>query len=180
MIQEIVYLFAYLMAGLSLKFGDDLLDEIDNPSLAWFPLGVSGILFGLLMTLSEWDLVLLTAIVVGVLLSGKVNRQQYVIGFIAIGAILFFFGLPAITDILNWFALLLMLFMASVLDEKGNDWTDSTQNPNAALLFKYRFVLKISALLLAIPWPGFFATAIGLWLFDIGYEIAGQLTQRLY
>ncbi|MDF1538726.1 MAG: hypothetical protein P1Q69_07470 [Candidatus Thorarchaeota archaeon] len=179
MIQEIVFLFAYLMAGLSLKFGDDLLDEIDSPSLAWFPLGASGILFGLLMALSEWDLVLLTAIVIGVLLSGKVNRQQYIIGFIAIGAILLFFGLPAITDILSWFALLFMLFMASVLDEKGNDWTDSNANPNAALLFEYRFVLKISALLLAIPWPGFLATAVGLWLFDTGYEIAGWLTQRL-
>lgn len=167
------------MAGLSLKFGDDLLDEVDNPSLAWFPLGISGVLFGLLMTLSEWDLVLFTAILIGVLLSGKVNRRQYVIGFIAIGFILLLLGIPDITNILNWVALLIMLFMASVLDEKGNDWTDATLNPKAALLFKYRFVLKISVLLLAIPWPGFIATAIGLWLFDVGYEVAGWVTQRL-
>lgn len=167
------------MAGLSLKFGDDLLDELDRPSLAWYPLGTSGILFGLLMVFSEWDLVLLTAIVVGVVLSGKVNRRQFLVGFIAIAVILLVVGIPPITDILNWFALLFMLFMASVLDEKGNDWTDASVNPKAALLFEYRFVLKISVLLLAIPWPGFFAAAIGLWLFDIGYEIAGWLTRRL-
>lgn len=173
MIQWVVYLFTYMMAGMSLKLGDDLLDEFDNPSLAWYPLGISGVLFGLLMVQSEWDLVLLTAIIVGVLLSGKVNRREFVIGFAAIGIILLVFGIPEIAGILDWSALLIMLFMASVLDERGNDWTDESTNPLASMFFKYRFTLKISALLLAIPWPAFFPVAIGLWMFDIGYEAIG-------
>lgn len=179
MIQWIIYFFAYLMAGLTLKIGDDLLDFLDRPSFAWYPLGMSGILFGVLMTLSEWDLVLLSAIVIGVLLSGKVNHRQFGVGFMAIIVILLILGLPAISDLLNWFALLFMLFMASVLDEKGNDWTDKATNPLASMFFKYRFTLKVSALLLAIPWLGFLPTAIGLLIFDVGYELAGWMTRHL-
>ncbi|MHA1905672.1 MAG: hypothetical protein ACW98Y_00085 [Candidatus Thorarchaeota archaeon] len=178
MIQWIVYLFAYLAAGMSLKLGDDLLDEFDTPSLAWFPLGASGILFGLLMVQSEWDLVLLSAIVISVLLSGKVNRREFIVGFVAIGIILLVVGIPEISRILDWFALLFMLFMASVLDERGNDWTDENLSPKASMFFKYRFTLKTSALLLAIPWPAFFPVAIGLWMFDIGYETIGWFMRR--
>ena len=180
MIQWVVYLFAYLAAGMSLKLGDDLLDELNYPSLAWFPLGASGVLFGLLMVQSEWDLVLLTAIVVGVLLSGKVNRREFIIGFAAMGIILVVIGIPEITGILDWLALLIMLFMASVLDEKGNDWTDESVSPRASKFFKYRFTLKVSALLLAIPWSGFFPVAIGLWVFDAGYEASAWLTRHLF
>ena len=130
MIQWAVYLFAYMMAGMSLKLGDDLLDEFDYPSLAWFPLGASGILFGLLMVQSEWDLVLLSAIVIGVLLSGKVNRKEFIVGFAAIGIILLLVGIPEIIRILDWLTLLFCLFMASVLDERGNDWTDENISPS--------------------------------------------------
>jgi hypothetical protein len=178
MIQWVVYLFAYMMAGMSLKLGDDLLDEYDYPSLAWFPLGFSGILFGLLMVRSEWDLVLLSAIVIGVLLSGKVNRREFIVGVVVIGIILLVVGIPEITRIFDWLALLFMLFMASVLDERGNDWTDASVSPRAAMFFQYRFVLKVSALLLAIPWPLFFPVAIGLWMFDIGYEAIGWFMRR--
>ncbi|MHA2423302.1 MAG: hypothetical protein ACXAEF_00810 [Candidatus Thorarchaeota archaeon] len=178
MIQWVVYLFAYMAAGMSLKLGDDLLDEYDTPSLAWFPLGASGILFGLLMVQSEWDLVLLSAIVIGVLLSGKVNRREFIVGFAAIGIILLVVGIPEISGILDWFALLFMLFMASVLDERGNDWTDVNVSPRASMFFEYRFTLKVSALLLAIPWPLFFPVAIGLWMFDIGYESIGWFMRR--
>ena len=178
MIQWVVYLFTYMMAGMSLKLGDDLLDEFDLPSLAWFPLGVSGILFGLLMVQSEWDLVLLSAIVIGVLLSGKVNRREFIVGFAAIGIILLVVGIPEITRIFDWLALLFMLFMASVLDERGNDWTDANVNPRASLFFEYRFTLKVSALLLTIPWPLFFPVAVGLWMFDIGYESIGWFMHR--
>ncbi|MFW9850506.1 MAG: hypothetical protein ACFFF4_15350 [Candidatus Thorarchaeota archaeon] len=178
MIQWVVYLFTYMMAGMSLKLGDDLLDEFDTPSLAWFPLGASGVLFGLLMVQSEWDLVLLSSIVIGVLLSGKVNRREFIIGFVAIGIILLVVGIPEITRILDWLTLLFCLFMASVLDERGNDWTDKNLNPRASLFFKYRFTLKVSALLLSIPWQLFFPVAIGLWIFDIGYETIGWFMRR--
>jgi hypothetical protein len=87
-------------------------------------------------------------------------------------------GIPAITSWLDWSTVLIILFLAAVLDEKGNDWADKDQSPLAFKIFKYRFVLKIVVLGLIIPWPMFFMTAIGLWVFDIGYESAGWLIRH--
>jgi len=178
MFEWVFYFLAYLCAGFTLKLGDDLLDEMERPTFAWLPLAVSGILFGYLMTQTEWDLALLAAIVIGVLLSGKVNRPHFAVGFFLIALIMLVRGVPAVTDWLAWSALLFMLFMASVLDEKGNDWTDEEISPIAFKFFQYRFTLKLSVLLLTIPWPQFLAAAVGLWMFDLGYEIAGWVTRH--
>ncbi|MFX1482241.1 MAG: hypothetical protein ACFFCP_03525 [Promethearchaeota archaeon] len=179
MSEWIVYFLAYLIAGFTLKLGDDLLDELERPNLAWYPFAISGFLFGFIMTLSEWDLLLMTSILVAVIASGKVNRLQYIVGFaLILVAIVIFGGVPGSTDWLSWFTILIILFLAAVLDEKGNDWSDQERSPVAYWLFKYRFTLKIVAICLVIPWPLFFATAIGLWVFDIGYELAGWSVRK--
>ncbi len=177
MLEWVFYFVVYLCAGFTLKLGDDFLDEMERPTFAWLPLAVSGILFGYLMTQTEWDLALLAAIVIGVLLSGKVNRPQFAVGFFFIALIMLMRGIPTVTDWLAWSSILFMLFMASMLDEKGNDWTDEEISPMAFKFFQYRFALKLSVLLLTIPWPQFLAAAVGLWMFDLGYELAGWVTR---
>ncbi|MFW9974812.1 MAG: hypothetical protein ACFFDQ_06085 [Candidatus Thorarchaeota archaeon] len=179
MLEVMLYFAMYFFAGFSLKLGDNLLDELDRPQAAWVPLSFAGILFGLLMTVSEWDLVLLTSIVIGVLVSGKVNRPQFVVGFVIILGTLLVVGIPPVTSWLDWWALLFILFMAAVLDEKGNDWADRKRSPLAFKLFEYRFVLKIVVLGLVIPWPLFLSAATGLWIFDFGYETTHLLLKRL-
>ncbi|KXH75522.1 MAG: hypothetical protein AM326_08945 [Candidatus Thorarchaeota archaeon SMTZ-45] len=179
MLELLLYFTAYFLAGLSLKLGDDLLDELDRSQLAMIPLSIAGLLFGLLMTISEWDLVLLTSIVIGVLVSGKVNNPQFIVGFVLIFGTLLVVGVPVVTDWLEWMTLLIILFMAAVLDEKGNDWADKEKSPLAFKMFEYRFVLKIVVLGLVIPWPMFLLAAIGLWIFDLGYESAGWLIKGL-
>ncbi len=179
MIDWTIYLGAYLAAGLSLKVGDDLLDEMEAPSLAWGPLALSGFLFGTLMSTSEWDLVLLGSIVIGVILSGKVNRKEFIIGFVMIGVALLLVDMPQVTEPLERASLLIILFMAAVLDEKGTNWIDKGVNPFTYLFFEHRFTLKVTAVLLAIPWSGFLPAAIGLWMFDLGYEIADVLMKQV-
>ncbi len=179
MLEVMLYFVMYFFAGFSLKLGDDLLDELDKPQAAWVPLSFAGILFGLLMTVSEWDLVLLASIVIGVLVSGKVNRPQFIVGFVIILGTLLIVGVPIVTNWLDWWALLFILFMAAVLDEKGNDWADRERSPLVFKLFEYRFVLKIVVLGLVIPWPMFLSAAIGLWVFDIGYETTRLLLKRI-
>ena len=178
MMDWILYFMAYCLAGLTLKLGDDLLDESSHPEHAWLPFLVSGLMFGLLMTVSEWDLVLLSAIIIGVLLSGKVNQKEFIIGFVAIAVVVAGIGLPNVTDFLEWSTILIMLFMAAILDEKGNDWSNKEVSPVAARFFEYRCTLKVVALLLAIPWPLFLPAAIALWIFDAGYEIANKANNR--
>jgi len=178
MLEWAIYFSAYFLAGLSLKLGDDLLDELDRPQAAWIPLSSAGLLFGLLMTVSEWDFVLLTSIVVGVLVSGKVNRPQFSVGFMLIFSTLLLVGIPIVTGWLDWWTILIILFLSAILDEKGNDWADRETSPLAFKIFEYRFVLKIVAICLAIPWPLFLPAAIGLWIFDIGYETVGCIVRR--
>lgn len=172
-----MYFLAYLSAGFTLKLGDDLLDELDSQNLAWYPLAISGVLFGLLMTFSEWDLVLLTSILIAVIVSGKVNRPQFIVGFILIFGTIWLVGFPVLTAWLELVAILIILFLAAVLDEKGNDWADQDHSPLAYKLFKYRFSLKLVALFLVIPWPMFLAAALGLWTFDFGYELSGWIVK---
>jgi hypothetical protein len=87
-------------------------------------------------------------------------------------------GVPLSTDWASWITLLIILFLAAVLDEKGNDWADEELSPRAYQLFKYRFVLKLVALGLVVSWPLFLPTALGIWVFDFGYELSGWLVRR--
>lgn len=175
----IVYFLMYWSAGLTLKMGDDLLDELDRPSLAWFPLALSGVLFGVIMSLSEWDLALLTAIVIGVLLTGKVNKPQFVIGFLLIGVVLTIRGVPNVINWVNWMALVLVLLLAAAFDERGHDWADIRENSRAHFFFRYRFTLKCVVLLCSLVWLSFFPTAVGMWSLDFGYEVAGGIMRGL-
>jgi hypothetical protein len=179
MLEWVFYYSAYCLAGLTLKLGDDLLDELDRPIPALGPLALSGLLFGLIMTVSEWDLVLLTAIVVGVVLSGKVNRPQFLIGFALIGIVLLVIGVPAVTSWLEWSVILVVLLVTAVLDERGNDWADTTARRWVNDFFRFRFTLKLSVLILASIWTAFLPSAIGLWFFDLGYEAMGYITRRV-
>lgn len=180
MIEWVVYFSAYLLAGLTLKIGDDLLDELDRPDLSWIPLALAGVLFGFIMTVSEWDLALMTSIIIGVLVSGKVNRLQFVVGFLLIFSVVIFVGLPPISSWLDWLTVVIMMFLAAVLDERGNDWANQEIFPKAYKFFEYRFTLKISVILISILWPLLFPAAIGLWFFDLGYEIAGWIVRKNY
>jgi hypothetical protein len=180
MIEWVAYFSAFLLAGLTLKIGDDLLDELDKPDLSCIPLALAGILFGALMTVSEWDLALLTSIIIGVVVSGKVNRLQFVVGFVLIFAVLLLIGIPPISSWLDWLTLVIMMFLAAVLDERGNDWADQSVSPKAYKFFEYRFTMKVSVLLISLIWPLLLPAAIGLWFFDLGYEIAGWAVRRNY
>lgn len=173
-----MYFSAYFLAGLLLKTGDDLLDELNKTGLSWIPLALSGLLFGLIMTVSEWDLALMTSIIIGVSVSGKVNRPPFIMGFIVIVVVVILRSLPPITGIYDWITLVIMMFLAAVLDERGNDWTDKQASPRAYRFFKFRFTLKVSVLLLSIPWPLLLPTAIGLWFFDLGYELAAWIVKN--
>lgn len=180
MIEWVAYFSAYLLAGLTLKIGDDLLDELDRPDFSWVPLALAGVLFGFIMTVSEWDLALLTSIIIGVIASGKVNRLQFVVGFVLILAVVILVGIPPISSWLDWLTLVIMMFLAAVLDERGNEWTDQAISPKAYKFFEYRFTMKVSVILISLIWPWLFPAAVGLWFFDLGYEIAGWLVRRNY
>jgi len=180
MLEWVAYFSAFLLAGLTLKIGDDLLDELDKPDLSWVPLALAGILFGLIMTVSEWDLALMMSIIIGVIVSGKVNHSQFIVGFVLIFAVVILIGIPPISNWLDWLTLVIMMFLAAVLDERGTDWADKEVSPKAYKFFEYRFTMKVSVILISLIWPLLFPAAVGLWFFDLGYEIAGWFVGKNY
>jgi len=177
LIEWAVYYAIYWIAGLSLKIGDDLLDELDRPKYAWAPLTIAGASFGLLMSASQWDLALIVSIIIGVVVSGKVNRPQFGVGFVVIAFVILVRGLPQITDPLWWSLIVMVLLMAAAADEYGNDWADDRTDGIGRAFFEHRFVLKITTMVLGVIVTPFFAAAIGMWVLDTGYEIAGRLTK---
>jgi hypothetical protein len=108
-----------------------------------------------------------------------VNKPQFLIGFVLITIVVLFSGIPQVTNWFDWLTIVCILFFAAVLDEKGNDWVDEEVTPRAARFFTYRFSLKCSVVLLSIIWLMFLPSAIGLWVFDIGYETAGWVSRKL-
>lgn len=180
MIEWALFLLAYFGAGFTLKIGDDFLDDFGQPSYAWLPFAASGVLFGFLMAESQWDLLLFSAIIIGVLISGKVNKPQFSIGFVMIGIMLIIRGVPVITSLPELLLILGILLIASIVDERGNDWADRQQTTFVSGFFKYRFTLKVSVLILSIFWPGFWRAAVGLWFFDTGYEAAGIVDRNQF
>jgi hypothetical protein len=120
------------------------------------------------------------SIIIGVIVSGKVNRLQFVVGFALIFVVVILIGIPPITSWLDWLTLVIMMFFAAVLDERGNEWADQEISPKAYKFFEYRFTMKVSVILISLVWPLLFPAAVGLWFFDLGYEIAGWFGRRNY
>ncbi len=172
-----IYFGLYFIAGLSLKIGDDLLDVLNRPRHAWLPLILTGLAAGRLLSNSQWDAALLTAILMGVLIAGKVDRPQFVAVLFIAPLIMFIVGPPLIMDLLQWCALIVILLLAGAIDEIGNDWADRRARSRITWFFAHRFTMKICALLLCIVLPMFLSTAIGMWIFDAGYETSRILSK---
>jgi hypothetical protein len=95
-----------------------------------------------------------------------------------IGASLLLVGVPVISNGIGRLILLLTLLLAAIIDERGNDWADSGERAVLSYFFYYRFTMKMAVILLSIIWPPFFGAAVGLWMFDVGYELAGLGVRR--
>ncbi len=165
-----IYLGLYFLSGLNLKIGDDLLDVMHRPRHAWIPLILTGLSAGILLSNSQWDAALLTAIMMGVLITGKIDRPQFGAIFVISPLLMFLIGVPVITDLLQWCAIIVALLLFGAIDEKGNDWADRGARSRVGWFFAHRFTMKTFALLLGIILPEFLPTAIGMWVFDMGYE----------
>ncbi len=179
MLEWTIYFSLYWLAGFSLKIGDEMLDTLHRARMSLIPLSLAGLTFGVLMSTSQWDLVLLCAIIIGVVVSGKMNRVQFIVGPVVIGIVLLIFGLPEITDAYVLVFILVALLLAAAADEMGNDWADKKREAGILVrFFRYRFGLKLCVLVIAIGVPSFLPAALGLWLLDVGYEIAAATMNR--
>ena len=175
------FLVAYSILGAGIKYIDAAFDDkIFNKSIAMILAPLLGILWAYTMLIDSVSATILLAVVVGVLITGKIDNYAHLIGMLIIFAILFVLRIE--------FLIIPVIFLSAsaILDEVGNDYIDGgKENLNKEKLrdkfliyfFGHRWVMKIAIIYLIfmgiIPFYFFIAMA----LFDYSYVFVGSYTK---
>jgi hypothetical protein len=142
------FIIAYAILGGGIKYIDDAFDEKRfKLKYAILLAPILGILWAYSMMLSAASATILGAIVIAVFLKGKIDNIAHQIGIISIFVVLFVFGF------LNFLWIpLIILVIAGLLDELGNDYVDKNRDIRKPirLFFEFRFVMKLAVLFLAL------------------------------
>jgi len=166
------FFLAFAVLGAGLKYIDDAFDEkVFNKKIAYMIAPLLGVLWAYTMIVDSVAATILLAILLGVLLKGKIDNFAHVIGLLVIVGIIVVAGVQLL------FVPLIILASAALLDEVGNDFVDKSNLLIGGKLwqkfvinfFDQRWVAKVAILGLIIvnvlPWFFF----IAMLLFDGAY-----------
>jgi len=169
-VQIISLLILGSLVGFLLKLADDISDKNMrlNPIFS-NPLGISyGLLMGYLMIVDMYAALIFGGIILGCLVSGKINNTGHYFGLAAVLAIVFSCGVK----------LSPVVFMIAVLSA-FDEMKDLIHIPALDFLFKYRLFLKTGVLLLvAFDFIGLNGLLL-LFAFDFAYILTEKLDSRL-
>ncbi|MGZ7048241.1 MAG: hypothetical protein ACXVHP_08140 [Methanobacterium sp.] len=172
-----------------MKLSDDAYDKKKNIVLAILAGILCGSFIGYLAVTSADAACIFIAILIGTILSLKVDSLNHIAALLLFVLIVIYIGIPTIG--------ILTLFICSIaafLDEIGND-NKLIKNRKLKMFFEYRFTLKVAVLLFAIlgifqsTYPGLkipgvqyflLQTFVFFILFDLFYEIAGLKFNTIY
>ncbi len=155
-----------LLAGSLIKLADDIADKKLFHNLFAMPLGLAyGLIMGYLMLIDADASLLLGGIVLGCLLTGKINNMGHYFGLGAILIVLFLYGIKLTPLVLPIAAL-------AALDELK----DVIPITNA--VFQYRLFLKLGILVLVILDMLGLNALIILIAFDSAYIMTERINSR--
>lgn len=110
------FFIAFAVLGAGLKYIDDAFDEkVFNKKTAYIIAPLLGILWAYTMIMDVVAATILLAILLGVLVKGKIDNIAHMIGLVVIIAIVVVAGVQLL------FVPLIILAVAALLDEVGND-----------------------------------------------------------
>jgi len=167
------YLLSYPLLGAGIKYIDDAFDETNlSKKLAYILAPVLGLLWAYTMIVDPVSATILLAVLLGVFLKGKIDNLAHLAGLLVILAIVFLAGIELL------YIPLIVLTVAALLDEIGNDLIDKQRNTltdgkliHKAVLtfFDRRWTMKAAMLVLVglnvIPWFFF----VAMLFFDEAY-----------
>ena len=155
-----------LLAGSLIKLADDIADKKLFHNLFAMPLGLAyGLIMGYLMLIDADASLLFGGIVLGCLITGKINNMGHYFGLGAILIVLFLYGIKLTPLVLPIAAL-------AALDELK----DVIPLPNA--VFQYRLFLKLGILVLVILDMLGLNALIILIAFDSAYILTERINSR--
>jgi hypothetical protein len=181
----------YALSGFFMKLSDDAYDRKKNILLAIIAGTLCGLFVGYLAVTSADAACIFIAILIGTILSLKIDSLNHIVALVLFVLIIVYIGIPSIGVVT-----LIICSIAAFLDEIGNDnrWIKE-RGRNIELFFEYRFTLKIIVLifailgLLQIRFPGLtipgvqyflFQSFLYFLLFDLFYELAGLKFDAIY
>ncbi len=184
---NLFFIISFFILGFLVKFIDDAFDEKAYPrKLALILSPLTAIFWAYIMSLDSAAGLLLTAIIIGVLVKGKIDNVAFVIAVLSVYFVYFFIGDWAFIFNLNLLIVLIIISIAGVIDEIGNDYVDKNNLYKNGLsgklihwFFEYRFFMKISVLIfsiLGIYNLGFF---VAFFFWDLGYETVMHYTKHV-
>jgi hypothetical protein len=181
----------YSLSGFFMKLSDDAYDRKKNIYLAIFAGILCSLFIGYLAVTSADAACIFIAILIGTVLSLKVDSLNHIAALILFILIVIYIGIPSVGLIT-----LLICSIAAFLDEIGNDkkWIKN-RGKRIDFFFRYRFTLKVTIFIFAflglllplfpnLNIPGVqyfqFQTFIYFILFDLFYELAGLKFDTIY
>jgi len=178
------FFVAFAILGAGLKYIDDAFDEkVFNKTIAYAIAPLLGVLWAYTMIIDTVAATILLAILLGVLLKGKIDNIAHVIGLVVI------IGIVVVAGVQLLFVPLIILAAAALLDEVGNDLVDKSSllagekrwQKVMIGFFDQRWVAKVAILALVVvsvlPWFFF----VAMLLFDgayLGVRSFSQIRQR--
>ena len=158
-----------------MKYSDDLFDVYHNLLFA----SIFGVLCGLASAVAAVNdagaAYVFIAILIGNLIALKVDGLHHVITLMVFVLTCMVFGIPDLNLIV-----LLICIVAALSDEIGHETISKvTDNVFLNLFFEYRFVMKI--IIFALAFCGAFNVAVFIYfiLFEVAYESAGIIFEKL-
>jgi len=178
------FFVAFAILGAGLKYIDDAFDEkVFNKTIAYAIAPLLGVLWAYTMIIDTVAATILLAILLGVLLKGKIDNIAHVIGLVVI------IGIVVVAGVQLLFVPLIILAAAALLDEVGNDFVDKSNllagekrwQKVVIGFFDQRWVAKVAILGLVVvsvlPWFFF----VAMLLFDgayLGVRSFSQIRQK--
>ena len=168
---EILLLLSFGVIGGGLKFIDEAFDEnAFNKKFAFIIVAILVVIWAGISIYDASAATVLFAILASVFLSGKVDNLAFKMGVVALLPLVFLSGLALLP--------FLILTLAGVIDERGNDYVDSRKaNKAVKFFFLHRFSMKCAAFAVCyasyLRWLYFFTFLA----FDIAYDLIGFLSR---
>jgi hypothetical protein len=164
-------LLLFIGGGATLKLAD-FYGEKNLASLSYIFSIISAFFLGFLISESTYTSAIILGTIIGVTLSGKVDKFNLAVGLITTVATAFIFGFKLPT-----LHLLIPFSIASLIDEIGHE-RDFNRNIFVKNFFRLRFSLKtvaiLSTLLQILP----ITYSSGLICFDLSYDLIGWLIEK--
>ena len=182
------FLASYPILGAGLKYIDDAFyEKIFDKKIAYCIAPLLGALWAYAMIISAVSATILLAIVVGVLLKGKIDNFAHVLGLVVIFGVIIVFGIELL------YLPLFLLTLSALFDEVGNDYVDKKGYLQSKVLwhktlgyfFDQRWLTKVALLgLVALGhFPLYFLVAMilfdGAYISMRWYSLRRQTTQKI-